>query len=331
MGLHVAVKVAGLREPEVADLAAIGFLPAVDPLVLGEGGGVGETLAAVVAPVWPLAGVGSEVGGHGRALGEPLLADGAAERLFSAVCAHVGSQVGGLGEGLGADLTAVGFFPAVRPHVRLEGGGAGVALAADLADVVPGLVRLLSRLGTGGLLAVHVSHGGTGGVDRHTVDVSDVRNETDWLDVGRVLRIQAAGRGRSLVHGRGSVDGLPGGVAALPESRYQVRSVVLSDDESRSRGRGDDGGCRGGDARGGLGVEGEECVHRYLLVLRLRSWPVGINTVSTAINSNKNRQGSHTASWHLAGHALAWKSVKYIVTEGAVKGFAVCYVLEIVL
>ena len=59
VGLHVAVEVTGLREPEVADLAAIRLLPAVDALVLGECGGVCEGLAAVVAPVRPLPGVGS--------------------------------------------------------------------------------------------------------------------------------------------------------------------------------------------------------------------------------------------------------------------------------
>ena len=336
VGLHVAMEVARLREPEVADLAAVGFLAAVDPLVLGEGGGVGEALAAVVAPVWPLAGVGSEVGSHGRALGEPLLADGAAERFFSAVRAHVGSQVGGLGEGFGADFASVGFFPTVGPHVRLEGGGAGIALAADLADVVPRLVWLLPRLGTGGFLTVHVGHAGT--VGHCAVEVSHVRDETDRLDVGRVLRIHAAGRGRSLIHGGGGVDSLTRGVAALPEGRYQVRSVVLSDDESRSGGGRDDGGRRRRDAGAGFGVEGEEGIHGYLLILSLHSWPVRINTdrrgiVSTAMNSNKNGQGSHTASWHLSGHALAWKSVKYILKPrvSGFKGSTTSYVLETVL
>ena len=208
----MAVEIARLREPQVADLATVGFFTTVDPLMFGKGRGVGEAFAAVVTPVWPLTGMGSEVGSHGRALGESLLADWAAERLLSAMRTHVGSQIGGLGEGFGADFATVGFLPAVGSHVRLEGRGTGIALAADLADIVPRLVRLLPRLGTWGLLAVHICDAGTCAI---TVEVNNVWYETDWLDISRVLRIQAAGRGRSLVNARGSVYSLTRGVAAL--------------------------------------------------------------------------------------------------------------------
>ena len=51
VSFHVTVKVPRLRETQVTDLATVRLFPAVDPLVLGEGGGVGETLAAVVTPV----------------------------------------------------------------------------------------------------------------------------------------------------------------------------------------------------------------------------------------------------------------------------------------
>lgn len=65
MGFHVAVEVTRLRKAKVTDFATVRLLSAVDALVLGEGGGVGKSLAAVVAPVRSLPGVGTEVSGHG--------------------------------------------------------------------------------------------------------------------------------------------------------------------------------------------------------------------------------------------------------------------------
>ena len=76
VGLHVAMEVARLREPEIAHLAAVRLLSTVYPLVLGERGPVGKGLPAVVAPVGPLPRVGPNVGGHRETLREPLLAEG---------------------------------------------------------------------------------------------------------------------------------------------------------------------------------------------------------------------------------------------------------------
>lgn len=135
VGLHVAMEITRLGEAEIAHLAAVGLLPAVDPLVLGERRGVSKGFAAVVAPVWPLSRVGSEVSCHGRTLREPFLAYGAAKWLFSAVRPEMCSEVCSLSERLPAYLAVVRLLPAVRAHVSLQGGGPSVTLAADLADV----------------------------------------------------------------------------------------------------------------------------------------------------------------------------------------------------
>ena len=136
VGLHVAMKVARLRESQAADLAAVRFLTTVDPLVFGEGGGVCKGLAAVVTPVRPLPRVGAKVGCHRGALRETLVANWAAERLLSTVGPKMSSEVGGLSEGLATHVTPIRLLSTVRTHVGLERGGSSIAFSTHLADVI---------------------------------------------------------------------------------------------------------------------------------------------------------------------------------------------------
>ena len=179
----MTVKVPRLGEPEVADLASVRFFPTMYSLVLGQSGGVGKTLAAVVTPIRPLTRVGAQVGRDGGALGEAFLADGAAERLFSAVGTKMGRQVGCLGERLATNITAVRLFPTVSPHVGLEGGRSGIALATDLTDVVTRLSRsprLASSRRTEQLTghvadrAVHLGSDAVGSVGSSVANMADV-------------------------------------------------------------------------------------------------------------------------------------------------------------
>ena len=121
MGLHMSMEISRLGESKVADFAAVWFFTTVDSLVFGEGRGIGECLATVVAPVRPLTGVGPQVGRHRGTLGEPLLANWATKWFLSAMGAQMGCQIGCLGEGLGTDVTAVRLLSTVCSHVGLEG------------------------------------------------------------------------------------------------------------------------------------------------------------------------------------------------------------------
>ena len=103
--------------------------------MLGESGGVGKGLAAVVAPVRSLPRMGSKVSRDRRTLREPFLADGTAERFLSAVRSEMCGEVSSLSERLPADLAVVWLLTTVCTHVRLECGGAGVALATHLTHV----------------------------------------------------------------------------------------------------------------------------------------------------------------------------------------------------
>jgi len=125
--------------------------------VLGEGGGVGKSLAAVVAPVRPLPRVGAEVGGHGRAWGETLVANRAAERLLPTVGPQVSRQISGLGECLAANFTAIGLLSTVRAHVRLERGRASIAFATHLTDVASRLAWRSLGLGHRGMFSNRVN------------------------------------------------------------------------------------------------------------------------------------------------------------------------------
>ena len=86
----MAMEVTRLREPEIAYLATVGLLPAMDTLVLGKCRGISKGLTAVVTPVWPLPRMGTKVSGHRRTLRKALLADGATEGLLSAVGSKMG-------------------------------------------------------------------------------------------------------------------------------------------------------------------------------------------------------------------------------------------------
>ena len=132
---HVAVEVAGLGEPSVADLALVRLLAGVRAVVLGEGGAVGEALAARVTLVGTVAGVRTQVRRDGAALRKSALTDGTFERFFAAVGPEVSREVGGLGEGLLTYGALVRLFPVVRAEVRLERGLTCVRLAADVARV----------------------------------------------------------------------------------------------------------------------------------------------------------------------------------------------------
>lgn len=134
---HVSVQVPGLREASITDLTLVRFFSSVCPVVLREGGAVGETFAACVTLVGTVPGVGAQMGGDGRALREPALAHRTFERFFSTVRSQVGREIGRLREGFLADGALVGFFSVVRAEVRLERGLPRVRLTADVARVVP--------------------------------------------------------------------------------------------------------------------------------------------------------------------------------------------------
>ena len=133
---HVTVQVPRLGEASIADLALVRFFSCMCPVVLGEGGAVGEAFAACVTLVGTVPGVRAQMGGDGRALREPALADGTFERFFSAVRSQVSREIGCLSEGFLADGALVGFFPVVRAEVRLERRLSRVRLSADVARVV---------------------------------------------------------------------------------------------------------------------------------------------------------------------------------------------------
>ena len=107
-------------------------------VVLGEGGAVGEPLAARVTLVRSIAGVRAQVRRDGATLRETSLTDGAFERFFSAVRPQVGREIGGLGESLLADRALVRFLAVMGAEVRLERRLPRVCLSADVARVSAG-------------------------------------------------------------------------------------------------------------------------------------------------------------------------------------------------
>lgn len=62
---HVPVQVPRLREASIANLALVRFFSCVCPVVLGEGGAVGEAFAACVTLVGTVPRVRAQVGGDG--------------------------------------------------------------------------------------------------------------------------------------------------------------------------------------------------------------------------------------------------------------------------
>ena len=250
VGLHVAMEVARLREPEIAHLAAVRLLSAVYPLVLGERGRVGKGLPAVVAPVGPLPGVRPKVGGHGGTLREPLLADGAAEWLLPAVRTEVCSEVRSLGERLPADLAVVRLLPAVSAHVGLEGGGSGVALPAHLAHVAARLAGRPLGFGGGGVVVVHLDAATRRG------PVADGHGEREDVDGDRLNVVLVLREAHARPRHRVATDGLPRGVAgghALPHGLHKL-GAGLGRRGCPRHGVGEDGGrCGGAGARAARG------------------------------------------------------------------------------
>lgn len=151
---HVPVQVAGLREPEQAQLALVRLFARVYPQVFGERGRVAERFLAQPAPVRSLARVGAHVRGDGRRLREPAIAYLAPERFFAGMRAHVCRQVGRLAERFVAIVAPVRLFTRVRAQVGLQRAGSRVRLAAYPAQVRPATV---------------IAHGRGGRADRRTV------------------------------------------------------------------------------------------------------------------------------------------------------------------
>lgn len=152
---HVPVQVAGLREPEQAQLALVRLFARVDPQVFGERGRVAERLLAQPAPVRPLARVGAHVRGDGRRLREPAVAYLAPERFLAGVRAHVRRQVGRLAERFVAIVAPVWFFARVRAQVSLQCAGTRVRLAAYPTQVRPATVFAHGRGGRADRRTVH--------------------------------------------------------------------------------------------------------------------------------------------------------------------------------
>ena len=135
MCTHVTIQVAALRESCVTDLALVRLLPRMGPVMLGEGGAVGKTLATGTAFVRPIPRVGPHVGGHGTALGEPAVAHRTLEGLLSAMSAQMSSEVSRLRKRLLTNGALVRFLSRVRAKVRLQSGLPSVRFAADMAGI----------------------------------------------------------------------------------------------------------------------------------------------------------------------------------------------------
>ena len=87
---HVSVEVARLTEPQEAKFTLVGLFSWMDPKMLGEGGGITESLLTHSTAVGSVPRVCSHVGCHRRRLGEPSFANWAPERFFTAVCTYMG-------------------------------------------------------------------------------------------------------------------------------------------------------------------------------------------------------------------------------------------------
>lgn len=117
--------------------AGEGGLPAVDPLVLVEGGALAEAAAAVGAAVGLLARVDPEVGGERRALGEGPAAVRTAVGPFPTVDGPVLAQRGRLAEALATVRAAEGLLARVGVEMLHQGGAPGETLPAHVAAMPP--------------------------------------------------------------------------------------------------------------------------------------------------------------------------------------------------
>lgn len=132
---HVPVQIAGLGEPQQAQLTLVRLFPAVDPQMFRERRTITERLLAGSTAIGPLAGMGPHVGRHAGTLRESPIANRTPERFLPGVGANVSRQIGRLAETLAAIRTPIGTLSGVRSQMGFERTWPGVRFPAEPTQV----------------------------------------------------------------------------------------------------------------------------------------------------------------------------------------------------